>query len=111
MNNPKFQIFTGKDNQYYFRLKASNGEIILSSEGYVTKAGCENGIASVKANAPFDQRYDRKLAVNSQPYFVLIAANGEIIGKSETYSSDRACENGIEVVKDTAPDAPVEDLT
>jgi len=58
MTNPKFQIFLGTDNQYYFRLRARNGEIILSSEGYVTKAGCLNGIASVRENALIDERYE-----------------------------------------------------
>ncbi len=53
----KFELYTGKDNQYRFRLKARNGEIILKSEGYTTKSSCEKGIASVKTNAPEDNRY------------------------------------------------------
>ncbi len=48
MKNPKFQIYTGKDGQFYFRLYARNGEIILSSEGYTSKSNCQNGISSVK---------------------------------------------------------------
>lgn len=61
MENPKFQIFRSSANyQYYYRLKAGNGEIILSGEGYTTKQSCLDGIASVKVNAPFDSRYDRK---------------------------------------------------
>lgn len=111
MNNPKFQIFKGNDNQYYFRLRARNGEIILGSEGYVAKTGCKNGVATVKENAPDDENYDRRTATNNQYYFVLKAANGEIIGTSELYTTREARENGIEAVKDTAPDAPVEDLT
>ena len=35
-----------------FDLKAGNGEVIATSEGYKTKASCENGIESVKKNAP-----------------------------------------------------------
>jgi len=50
--HPKFVIFQGKDGQYYFRLTAKNGETIASGEGYTSKAGCKNGIASVKTNAP-----------------------------------------------------------
>lgn len=48
----KFEIFKGKDAQYYFRLKAENGEIIAGSEGYKTKQGAENGIAAVRRYAP-----------------------------------------------------------
>ena len=111
MNNPKFQIHTGKDAQYYFRLRAKNGEIILSSEGYVSKSGCQNGITAVKENAPQDQRYRRKTAADGQSYFVLVAANGEVIGVSEMYTTERRRDDGIEAVKTTAPDAPIEDVT
>ncbi|MBD3638665.1 MAG: YegP family protein [Crocinitomicaceae bacterium] len=48
MNNPKFQIFTGKDGQYYFRLRAANGEIVCSSEGYTTLQSCKHGIQVIK---------------------------------------------------------------
>lgn len=44
----KFEIFKGKDAQYYFRLKAANGEIVCSSEGYVSKQACQKGIALIK---------------------------------------------------------------
>ena len=51
-SNPKFELYQDKAGQYRFRLKATNGKIIAASEGYVTKASCENGIDSVKTNAP-----------------------------------------------------------
>jgi len=51
-SHPKFEMYVDKAGQYRFRLKATNGKIIATSEGYVTKAACENGIDSVKANAP-----------------------------------------------------------
>ena len=50
--HPKFELYTDKAGEFRFRLKARNGEVILSSEGYKAKASCENGIASVKKNAP-----------------------------------------------------------
>lgn len=50
--NPKFQIYQDKAGEYRFRLTASNGQTIAVSEGYKTLANCENGIASVKKNAP-----------------------------------------------------------
>ena len=111
MNNPKFQIYSGKDDQFYFRLYAVNGQIILGSEGYKAKSGCQNGIDSVKENAPEDQRYQRKTASDGQFYFTLTAANSQTIGNSETYTTESARDNGIESVKKTAPGAPVEDLT
>ena len=50
--NPKFEIYIDKAGEFRFRLKASNGEIILASEGYKAKASCKNGIESVVKNAP-----------------------------------------------------------
>ena len=52
VKHPKFEIYLDKADGYRFRLKATNGEIIAVSEGYKAMAGCENGIASVKKNAP-----------------------------------------------------------
>ena len=50
--HPKFEIYKDKAGEFRFRLKAKNGEPILASEGYTAKAGCVNGIESVKKNAP-----------------------------------------------------------
>lgn len=110
MDNPKFQVFKSSvNNQYYYRLRSKNGEIILSGEGYTTKQNCLNGIASIKQNAPDDSQYERK--DNFSGYtFNLKAANGEIIGRSETYTSSAARENGIAAVKRDVPNAPTEDL-
>ncbi|MCA9312417.1 MAG: YegP family protein [Phycisphaerales bacterium] len=107
----KFEMKQAKDGQYMFNLKAGNGEIILTSELYTTKAAAENGIESVKKNAADDGRYERRESKAGQPYFVLKAANGQEIGRSEMYSSKSACENGIESVKKNGPDAAVNDTT
>jgi uncharacterized protein YegP (UPF0339 family) len=50
--HPKFEMYEDKAGEFRFRLKARNGQVIAVSEGYTTKASCENGIASVKKNAP-----------------------------------------------------------
>ncbi len=50
--NPKFEVYTDKAGEYRFRLTATNGQIIATGEGYKAKAGCMNGIESVKKNAP-----------------------------------------------------------
>lgn len=107
----RFEIFQGTNNQYYFRLKAANHEIILASEGYTTKANCQNGIQSVKAHAPYDSYYSKLIARSGQYYFTLSASNGQVIGVSEMYTTDAARNNGISAVKRDAPDAPVVDLT
>jgi uncharacterized protein YegP (UPF0339 family) len=75
-----------------FNLHATNGEIILTSETYVTKSAAQGGVASVKANAPIDSRYDRR-ASSSQFYFVLRAANNEVIGTTERYTTKQAMES------------------
>ncbi len=51
VTNPKFELYADKRGEYRFRLKARNGEIIATSEGYASKAACENGIESVRKNA------------------------------------------------------------
>jgi len=50
--NPKFEMYLDKAGEYRFRLTATNGQIIATSEGYKAKANCLNGIESVKKNAP-----------------------------------------------------------
>lgn len=104
----KFEIFkSSKNDQFYFHLKAANGQIILQSEGYTTKANCSNGIQSVKKNATHANAYDIK-----PKYFNLKSIdNGQIIGTSQQYASESGRDNGIESVKSNAPTAEVVDLT
>lgn len=97
--------------QFRFNLKAANGKIVLSSERYTTKESARSGIESVRKNGPSDGRYDRRVAKNGEPYFVLLAANGEIIGRSETYSSRAAMERGIASVQRHAKGASIDDTT
>ena len=49
--NPKFEMYTDKAGEFRFRLKATNGQVIATSEGYKAKKSCENGIESVRKNA------------------------------------------------------------
>ncbi|BES73887.1 YegP family protein (plasmid) [Marinobacter nanhaiticus D15-8W] len=108
----KYEIFrSDRNSQYYFRLKASNGEPILQSEGYQSKAGAENGVQSVRQHSPSDHYYDRRTSVGGAPYFNLKASNGQVIGTSQMYSSTTGREIGISSVKTNGPTAPVEDQT
>src|ERR1700753_466005 len=105
-----FEIKKAKDGEFFFHLKAGNGQIILASEMYKEKASAENGIASVKKNAPDDARYERKDTKNGQYMFNLKAANHQIIGTSETYKSVESRDHGIESVKTNAPSATVHEV-
>lgn len=105
----KFELYKDAGGEFRFRLKAGNGEKILASEGYKAKAGAENGIESVKKNAPNDANYERKTSKNGKFMFNLLAANKQFIGTSEMYESASGRDNGIESVKKNAPDAAVDD--
>ncbi|WP_053971134.1 YegP family protein [Mangrovimonas sp. ST2L15] len=107
----KFEIYKDNSGEFRFRLKASNGQNILASEGYSAKSGCNNGIDSVKKNAPDDSKYERLESKGGSPYFNLKAGNNQVIGTSQMYSSVSAMENGIESVKTNAPSAPIDDLS
>lgn len=98
-------------DQYMFNLKAGNHETILTSERYKSKQGAEGGIASCKANSGSDDRYERKTSTSNQPYFVLKAGNGEVLGRSEIYSSPSAMEGGIASCKANGPTATMKDET
>jgi uncharacterized protein len=106
-----FEIKKAKDGEFYFHLKATNGQIILASEMYVAKSSAENGIESVKKNASADSNYERKDTKNGQYMFNLKAANHQVIGTSETYTTTSARDGGIESVKANASKAATHDLT
>ena len=103
----KFVVFKGKDGQDYFRLKAGNGETILSSEGYKTRKSCMNGIESVRKNSQDEARFVCNPAKDGRTYFVLKATNGQEIGRSQMYKSDSGCKNGMKSVARNAADASV----
>ena len=105
-----------------FDLKATNGQVIATSEVYTTEAACRNGIASVQKNAPVanveDQTVENFETVAHPKFemyedkggefrFRLKARNGEIIATSEGYKTKASCENGIESVRKNAPEAEI----
>lgn len=96
---------------YHFVLRADNHETILTSENYAAKQGAQNGIASCQTNSPYDSRYERRISVANQPYFVLKALNGQIIGTSQMYSSSIARDNGIASCKSNGPTTRIIDMT
>ncbi|RZU43379.1 YegP family protein [Edaphobacter modestus] len=106
-----YELKPAANHQFLFNLKAVNGEIILASETYTSKSAALDGIESVRKNSLCDERFERKTSSHSQPYFLLKAGNHEVIGKSETYTSDGAREKGIQSVKKNGPVATLNDLT
>ena len=106
-----YDLKKSPSGKFMFNLKAGNGQIILTSELYESKAAAENGIESVRKHSPDDGRYERRLSNKNAPYFNLKAGNGQVIGNSEMYSGAAAMENGIASVKANGPTAEVVDNT
>jgi len=105
----KFTVFKRSNGEFQFNLKADNGEVILTSEGYSNSAACANGIESVKKNSQLDDRFEERTARNNFVYFVLKAANGQIIGSSDLYSSITAMRGGMDAVRTGAASAGIEE--
>lgn len=94
--------------QFMFNLM-SGSNVILTSEAYKDKSSCKDGIASVQVYSQFDAYYRRETSGDGQPYFTLVAGNGETIGTSEMYSSELARELGISGVKFNSSTREIED--
>jgi uncharacterized protein YegP (UPF0339 family) len=107
--SPKFELKASSHNQYYFVLKAPNGEIILTSEFYKNKQGALNGIDSVRRNSTVRTNYENRIASNGQRYFVLKANNNKIIGISELYTSFQNMEKGINSVVKFSKNAKIKE--
>ncbi|HAG9596908.1 TPA: YegP family protein [Escherichia coli] len=105
-----FELSKSSDNQFRFVLKAGNGETILTSELYTSKASAEKGIASVRSS-PQEERYEKKTASNGKFYFNLKAANHQIIGSSQMYATAQSRETGIASVKANGTSQTVKDNT
>ncbi len=103
----KFVITVRKNGEFQFNLKASNGQVILTSEGYTTKTACLNGVESVRKNSQDPAKFEVKVAKNGKPFFNLKASNGQVIGASQMYASEVTLKKGIASVAANAPEAPV----
>ena len=108
----KFEIFrSDKNKKFYFNLKARNGQVVLSSQGYASKASAKNGITSVQKNSKSTKNFERKKAKNGKHHFNLLSGNKQIVGSSQMYASKTGMENGIKSVQRVAKGAKVVDLT
>jgi uncharacterized protein YegP (UPF0339 family) len=104
-------ILKRSGEQFMFNLRSGNHQVILTSQRYASKASAQQGIVSVRKNASDDARYNRLTAKDGSFYFNLAAANGEIIGSSEMYTTAAARDKGIESVKANGPTGVVKDET
>lgn len=108
----RFRVFRDRKGGYRFNLIAPNNEIIAVSESYGSKRGCMNGIKAVQRLAEggkgkFNVSQDRR----GEYRFNLVAANNEIIARSEGYTAKSSCMNGVESVKRSAVNAVIQDDT
>jgi uncharacterized protein YegP (UPF0339 family) len=93
-----FRISTAANGQFTFNLKAGNHEVILTSRMYDTMLAVRSAIEQVRQNSGTAARFERKVAKDNSPYFVLNDEEGQMIGRSEMYSSAAAMEIGIRSV-------------
>ena len=97
-------------DQYHFVLKAGNGQVILSSQMYASKASALNGIESVKKNCGDEKCWETKTAKNGKFHFNLKSTNGQIVGSSQMYADEAGMKNGIASVQKNAPGADVKEV-
>lgn len=102
-----FETYSDKGGRFRFRLKASNGEIILASQGYASRSGLRTGIESVRRHGRKQECFQARTTAAGHR-FNLVASNGRVIGTSETYRSAAACAKGIASVGRHAPGAKIE---
>jgi len=107
----KFECYKDKAGEFRFRLKAGNGNTILSSEGYKSKSSCANGIESVRKNSQDPDRFVKKETAAGNFRFNLTAKNSQTIGASQNYKSESGRNNGIKSVANNAPDAVIVELS
>ena len=107
----KFEIYKDKGGEFRFRLKSSNGQVLLASEGYSSKASATSGIESVRKNCQDETRFERTTTSGGKFRFNMKAKNNQIIGTSQSYDSEAGRDNGIEAVARAAKGAAIVDVS
>ncbi|WP_445497509.1 YegP family protein [Photorhabdus sp. SF281] len=106
-----YDLRRAKNKQYYFNLKASNGDVILTSEMYTTKAAANKGIRSVQANSPAEKNFEIREHKSGKHHFVLKARNYQVIGISESCDNEAIAKKGIQSAIKNGASENVRDLT
>jgi len=107
----KFVLKTAKNKKVYFNLLANNGEVVLTSQMYASKATAKKGIASVQANSKSASQFVEKKSSSNKHGFSVKAKNHLIVGTSQMYASKSSMKNGIKSVMKAAPKAKTDDQT
>jgi uncharacterized protein YegP (UPF0339 family) len=107
----KFEVYQDKASEYRFRLKAGNGETILTSEGYAGKSAAMNGISSVQKNCGDTSLFESKETKGGSFRFDMKAKNHQVIGTSQNYKTRSGRDNGIGAVARAAEGAKIVDLS
>lgn len=106
-----YELSKSSNGQYWFVLKAGNGETILTREMYQSKASALAGIASVQTNCTYNERYYKLTSRDNRYYFVLKASNYQVIATSKMYHSMQSREIGIASVKANGNITTIKDNT
>jgi hypothetical protein len=106
----RFEVYKDSQGEYRFRLKASNGQTLLFSEGYSSKSGCMKGIESAIENSKVTERFETYEDKAGKYRFRLKAANNQIIGVSKVYEIKSKLQNGIKYVQRLAPEIGIKEI-
>jgi uncharacterized protein YegP (UPF0339 family) len=102
-----YEIKGNDKGEYSFVLKAVNGEVVLRSQQYASKANAQTGVASVQSHSAQADRYEKLVAQDGRFYFNLKATNQQVIGTSQMYTTASARDDGIASVMANGPGASV----
>ncbi len=106
-----FEISMGENEEYFFRLKAASGQMMLQSEGYKTKKSCQSGLTSLKSSATDSNSYERNKTKNNKFYFIIKAKNGKALCTSEKYATKAIMESVLKSVTDNVNQYETVDTT
>lgn len=104
-----YQLTKSENNSYGFDLHAENGKTILSGEWCKSRYVALNAIEACRENSTLDYQYVFMNSDDGQPYFVLVAENGKVIGTSEMFATAFARENAVDSVKRNAASLIIKD--
>lgn len=98
-----------QSGKFQVHLKSKAGQILLSSEDYLTKISCKKAIEKLRAYAKDAGKFQKKTTIDWELYFYLKTANGHTIATSKKYATNLSREQAINRVKKIAPIASIED--
>ena len=98
-----FEIYRDKSGKHRFRLKAKNGENIIASQAYASRATCMKGIKSVAKHAGSKDNFKAKETRGGKWSFNLVAGNNKVVATSQSYADRSSMNKGIKSVMTNAP--------